>query len=103
MNGKVINEIVMPMVLQVVECHDATRWVVSAGDNDGERMVFPVEIRWRDHGTIPVVSPGDYVRATVTTTQYVTPGRQTLVAHSTLSGIQREFLRARDPVVLDNA
>ena len=101
MDGKVINETVMPMVLQVVECLDATHWVVSTGDNDGERLVFPAEIQWPDNQVeIPVIGRGDYVRATVTMVQRVTPDGQALVAHTTLSDIQRTFLRTRGAVVV---
>lgn len=104
MDSKVINETVMPMVLQVVECLDAKHWVVSAGDNDGERLVFPAEIQWSvDAPIIPTIVSGDYVRATVTISQAVTPSGGTLVAHTTLSDIHRTFLHTRGAVVLDHA
>lgn len=99
MDHKVINEIVMPMVLQVVECIDATHLVVSPGDNNGECLVFLVEILGSvNPEMVSAMHPGDYVQAMVTTTQYVIPGRHPLLAYSTLSGVKHYSMETPRPV-----
>lgn len=82
-----INQFTVTLVLQIVGPVDENQWIVSAGqDSKGTALNFVASIGPAVRATIPDLQTGDFVRATVTTVQYLDPDGA-LSAQSDLSTV----------------
>lgn len=82
-----INQFTVTLVLQIVGPVDENQWMVSAGqDSEGTVLNFVVSVQPAVRATIPDLQTGDFIRATVTTVQYLDPDGA-LSAQSDLSAV----------------